>query len=133
MQEKSTFDLIVIGSGPGGYTAAIRASQLGLKTAIIEKNTVLGGTCVNVGCIPAKALLDTTELFAAMKEKAAGHGILFDNLKIDLVAVIPESGKEIMIEGENVILATGSISSNLPALPLDGEYIVNSDDALSFD
>ena len=88
MQEKSTFDIIVIGAGPGGYTAAIRASQLGLKAAIVEKNAALGGTCVNVGCIPAKALLDTTELFSTIKEKAAGHGILFDNLKIDLATAM---------------------------------------------
>ena len=55
------FDIIVIGSGPGGYTAAIRAAQLGYKTAIVEKYPSLGGTCTNVGCIPAKALLDSTE------------------------------------------------------------------------
>ena len=54
------YDLIVIGSGPGGYIAAVRASQLGLKTAIIEKYPTLGGTCLNVGCIPSKALLDSS-------------------------------------------------------------------------
>ena len=56
-----SYDVIVVGSGPGGYVAAIRASQLGLKTAIIEKYATLGGTCLNVGCIPSKALLDSTE------------------------------------------------------------------------
>ena len=55
MEESLRFDVIVIGAGPGGYIAAIRASQLGLKTAIIEKDSTLGGTCLNVGCIPAKA------------------------------------------------------------------------------
>ena len=57
------YDLIIIGSGPGGYVAAIRAGQLGLKTAIIEKYETLGGTCLNVGCIPSKALLDSSEHF----------------------------------------------------------------------
>ena len=57
------FDLIVIGAGPGGYTAAIRAAQLGMKTAIVEKGKTLGGTCLNVGCIPSKALLSSSELF----------------------------------------------------------------------
>ena len=57
------FDLVVIGAGPGGYVAAIRAAQLGLKTACVEKDATLGGTCLNVGCIPSKALLHTSELF----------------------------------------------------------------------
>jgi dihydrolipoamide dehydrogenase len=88
MQENLTFDVIVIGAGPGGYTAAIRASQLGLRTAIIEKNASLGGTCLNVGCIPAKALLDTTELWTAIRDKAGTHGITFDNLRFDLAAIM---------------------------------------------
>ena len=57
----SQFDVVVIGAGPGGYVAAIRSSQLGLKTALIEKSSTLGGTCLNVGCIPSKALLDSTD------------------------------------------------------------------------
>ena len=62
MSEENTFDLIIIGSGPGGYVSAIRGAQLGLKTAIIEKDKNLGGTCLNVGCIPSKALLHSTEI-----------------------------------------------------------------------
>ncbi|MEY4539990.1 MAG: hypothetical protein RLZZ306_1747, partial [Bacteroidota bacterium] len=69
------YDVIVIGSGPGGYVAAIRSSQLGLKTAIIEKYSVLGGTCLNVGCIPSKALLDSTEHFYNAAHTFAEHGI----------------------------------------------------------
>jgi len=61
---ESSYDLIVIGSGPGGYVAAIRAGQLGLNTACVEKYAILGGTCLNVGCIPSKALLDSSEHFA---------------------------------------------------------------------
>ena len=63
---ENKFDVVVIGSGPGGYVAAIRCAQLGLKTAIIEKYSTMGGTCLNVGCIPSKALLDSTEVFIGL-------------------------------------------------------------------
>jgi dihydrolipoamide dehydrogenase len=68
-----TYDVIVIGSGPGGYVAAIRAAQLGLKTACIEKSPTLGGTCLNVGCIPSKALLHTTEVYTSIQEEEGLH------------------------------------------------------------
>ncbi|MGB9692148.1 MAG: FAD-dependent oxidoreductase, partial [Candidatus Sumerlaeaceae bacterium] len=61
---KTTFDAVIVGAGPGGYVAAIRAAQLGFEVALVEKNATLGGTCLNVGCIPSKALLDSSELFA---------------------------------------------------------------------
>ena len=64
MSDTKAFDLVVIGGGPAGYTGAIRASQLGLKVAIVEKRGTLGGTCLNVGCIPSKALLDSSEHFS---------------------------------------------------------------------
>jgi len=70
-----TFDLVVIGSGPGGYTAAIRAAQLGLKSACVEKYPTLGGTCLNVGCIPSKALLDSSEHFAFARHGLEAHGV----------------------------------------------------------
>ena len=63
----SQFDVVVIGAGPGGYVAAIRSSQLGLKTALIEKSPTLGGTCLNVGCIPSKALLQNSHLYHMAK------------------------------------------------------------------
>ena len=69
------YDVVVIGSGPGGYVAAIRAAQLGLKAACIEKTKALGGTCLNVGCIPSKALLHSSELYAALAHEYAQHGI----------------------------------------------------------
>ena len=72
------FDLIVIGAGPGGYVAAIRAAQLGMKVACVEKARALGGTCLNVGCIPSKAMLDSSELFHLAKERSGKHGIKFD-------------------------------------------------------
>src|SRR5688572_20322523 len=68
-------DLIVIGAGPGGYVAAIRAAQLGLNTACIEKESALGGTCLRVGCIPSKALLESSELYEKTKHHLAAHGI----------------------------------------------------------
>ncbi|MEM9399557.1 MAG: dihydrolipoyl dehydrogenase [Verrucomicrobiota bacterium] len=78
------FDLIVIGGGPAGYVAAIRASQLGLNTAVIEKRKALGGTCLNVGCIPSKALLNSSEHYHFAKERFAAHGILAKELSYDL-------------------------------------------------
>lgn len=78
-----SYDVAVIGSGPGGYVAAIRCAQLGMKTAIIEKYPTLGGTCLNVGCIPSKALLDSSEHYHAAHEKFSTHGIEFNGLKLN--------------------------------------------------
>jgi len=83
----SSFDLVVIGSGPGGYVAAIRAAQLGMKTACVEKYPTLGGTCLNVGCIPSKALLDSSELFAQARHGFAAHGIQAE-VALDLPAML---------------------------------------------
>ena len=82
------YDVIVIGSGPGGYVAAIRAAQLGLKTACIEKYSTFGGTCLNVGCIPSKALLDSSEHFYNAAHTFKTHGINLDNLKVDFGQMI---------------------------------------------
>ena len=79
-----TYDLIIIGGGPGGYVAAIRAAQLGSTVAVIEKRKALGGTCLNEGCIPSKALLDSSELFVQARDKFAGHGILVEPPTLDL-------------------------------------------------
>ena len=78
------FDLVVIGAGPGGYTAAIKAAQLGMKTAIVEKGKTLGGTCLNVGCIPSKALLSSTELYHEAQKQFAVHGISAEGLSMDV-------------------------------------------------
>src|SRR3954447_26693829 len=86
--EETTFDLVVIGGGPGGYVAAIRAAQLGFKTACIEKDKTLGGTCVNVGCIPSKALLESSEHFHQAKTKYSKHGVMIGDLKLDLAAMM---------------------------------------------
>lgn len=82
------FDLVVIGAGPGGYVAAIRAAQLGFKTAIVEKWKTLGGTCLNVGCIPSKALLESSEHYYQAKTKLSKHGVMVGDLKLDLSAMM---------------------------------------------
>jgi dihydrolipoamide dehydrogenase len=78
------FDVIIIGSGPGGYVCAIRAAQLGLKVACVEKRATLGGTCLNIGCIPSKALLHSSEDFEKATHDYAAHGIVIDGIKLDL-------------------------------------------------
>lgn len=83
MSEQS-FDVVVVGAGPGGYVAAIRAAQLGLKTACIEKDKTLGGTCLNVGCIPSKALLDSSEHFQHAKHALGSHGVVVKDVGLDL-------------------------------------------------
>jgi dihydrolipoamide dehydrogenase len=88
MPEEARYDLIVIGAGPGGYVTAIRASQLGMKVAVVEKRATLGGVCLNEGCIPSKTLLDSSELFAVARDKFALHGIAIDPPRLDLDAMM---------------------------------------------
>ncbi|MGB3625296.1 MAG: dihydrolipoyl dehydrogenase [Henriciella sp.] len=90
-----TYDVVIIGGGPGGYNCAIRAGQLGLKTAIIEKRGKLGGTCLNVGCIPSKALLHASELFAAAKNDFAGLGIKTGKVELDLKAMMGQKNEAV--------------------------------------
>jgi dihydrolipoamide dehydrogenase len=81
-------DLLVIGAGPGGYVAAIRAAQLGLNVACVEKEQALGGTCLRVGCIPSKALLESSELFEKTKHGLAVHGVKVSGAELDLAAML---------------------------------------------
>ena len=83
-----TFDLIIIGAGPGGYVCAFRAAQLGLRVALVDKRATLGGTCLNVGCIPSKALLHSSEQFAFAKGHAAAHGIALGSVGLDLATFL---------------------------------------------
>ena len=169
MSEK--FDVTVIGGGPGGYVCAIRLSQLGLKTACIESRGSLGGTCLNVGCIPSKSLLNLSENFHKAKnfekigieigeiklnlgkmmknkEKAVtvltkGIEFLFKKNKVSYfkgfgsfvsdkkIKIKGSDGKETEIEGENIIIATGSEPSKMPNINFDEERIVSSTGALS--
>ena len=165
------YDIIVIGSGPGGYIAAVRASQLGKKVAIIEKYSTLGGTCLNVGCIPSKALLDSSHHYYDAVNHFEEHGISVETPKINFGKMIERKAKvveqttggikylmdknnievfeglgsfvdkthvkitkndksEETIEGENIIIATGSKPSNLPFIKLDKERIITSTEAL---
>ncbi len=170
------FDLIVIGAGPGGYIAAIRASQLGLKVACVESFKKLGGTCLNIGCVPSKALLDSSEKFYELKH-FADHGIKLSDPKLDLKTMMDRKNKVVerltggieglfkknkitriegrgkilkfdgsthklevelagqkqIIEAKNVILATGSVPSKIPFLPVDEKTIVTSTGALTFE
>src|SRR5437773_4064196 len=82
------YDLVVIGSGPGGYVCAIRAAQLGMRVAVVEKEKTFGGTCLNVGCIPSKALLHASELYEEAGEKFGRMGIMFGERKLDLAAMM---------------------------------------------
>jgi len=168
------FDLTIIGSGPGGYVAAIRAAQLGMKVAVVEKWATHGGTCLNIGCIPSKALLHASEMF-----EEAGHGMkalgidipapvlnlpqmmnhktetvaanvggvdyLFKKNKITSfqgigtiaapgkVHVTPQNGAMIEIDTKNIVIASGSVSANLPGIEIDEKKIVTSTGALNLE
>ena len=91
--DSETFDLVVIGTGPGGYVAAIRAAQLGLKVAVVEKRATFGGTCLNVGCIPSKALLQSSHLFEAAGHDLAAHGIQVGPPTLDLGQLMKRKGE----------------------------------------
>jgi dihydrolipoamide dehydrogenase len=168
------FDVVIIGSGPGGYVAAIRAAQLGLKTAIVEKDPELGGTCLNIGCIPSKALLSSSDHFVFAKKEAGKHGIILENVGLDLakmlarkdkvvktmnggvkalmkgnkittfqglgtvtapghVAVKPSEGDSQEIEAAHIVIATGSVPVELANMKFDGDVIVSSTEALTFE
>jgi len=108
---ETKFDIIVIGSGPGGYASAIRCSQLGYKTAIVEKYKALGGTCTNVGCIPTKALLDSTEHYHEAATKFATHGIITGKLSLDFPQFIKRKSEvvEQNIAGLNFLMKKNKI------------------------
>ena len=98
-----SYDVIIIGSGPGGYVAAVRCGQLGLKTAIIERYSTLGGTCLNVGCIPSKAMLDSTEHFHNAQHNFAEHGIQLKDLKADLPQMIKRKDTVVKQTTEGIV------------------------------
>ena len=177
MAGQTDYDLAIVGSGPGGYVAAVRAAQLGLKTACVEKADRLGGVCLNVGCIPSKALLDSSEYYRLAADHFAEHGIKTGRIGLDLAAMMarketvvaqltdnvrqllaghgidiiqaraelaepntltltPTAGKrktQRTLTARHILLATGSRPVEVPSLPFDGERIVSSTEALSFD
>lgn len=166
------YDVVILGSGPGGYVTAIRASQLGLKTAIIEKEN-LGGICLNWGCIPTKALLKSAQVFQYIQH-AADYGIKVENAEADFGAVIKRSrdvangmskgvqflmkknqidvidgfgkvmtgkkvevtaadGKKSVVEGKNIIIATGARARALPNILIDGEKVIEYRKAMTLE
>src|ERR1700730_6586027 len=170
----ASYDLVVLGGGPAGYTGAVRAAQLGLNTAIVDNREVLGGTCLNIGCIPSKALLVSSEHVRFFRHQAGKHGIKVDKVdydlgqmmkrKLDVVRQLTQGleflmkknkisrlhgtgqivapGKVVLtkadgaveeLQARHVILATGSVSSDLPNIAVDRKTVVTSDEALSFD
>jgi len=106
-----SYDVVIIGSGPGGYVAAIRCAQVGLKTAIVEKYKSLGGTCLNVGCIPSKALLDSSEHYHNAAHTFKTHGIELKDLKVDLGQMIKRKGEvvEQTVQGINFLMKKNKI------------------------
>ena len=117
MSDNATYDLVVIGSGPGGYVAAVRAAQLGLKVACVEKNARLGGVCLNVGCIPSKALLDSSEFYHLAKFELAEHGIKTGRVKLDLAAMMARKDQVVseltanvrkLLEGHRITIIHGT-------------------------
>jgi len=102
MAPNNTYDVIIVGSGPGGYVASARAAQLGLKVACIEKAPRLGGVCLNVGCIPSKALLDSSEYLQLAKDQFADHGIKTGRISLDLSVMMARKEKVVQDLTENV-------------------------------
>jgi dihydrolipoamide dehydrogenase len=119
----ATFDVVVIGAGPGGYVCAFRAAQLGLNVALVDKRAALGGTCLNVGCIPSKALLHATEHVAWAKTHAAESGIKFGSVEVDLAQLMKKKdavvtkltgGVGLLAKGRKVTVVTGTATFTSP-------------------
>jgi len=102
MANEKNYDVVIIGSGPGGYVAAVRAAQLGMRVACVEKEPRLGGVCLNVGCIPSKALLDSSEYYHLAKEQFAAHGIKTGRVSLDLPTMMARKEKVVQELTENV-------------------------------
>lgn len=167
----SQHDLVVIGAGPGGYVAAIRAAQLGLNVACVEKEGALGGTCLRVGCIPSKALLEASELYRMAQSHLSDFGVHVDSVKLDLDTMMKrkdsivgqltkgveglfrknkvtrytghgrilaagtvqvDGPQPIALTTKSILIATGSVSSPLKGVEVDGDLIGTSTEALSY-
>ncbi len=120
------FDLIVIGGGPAGYVGAIRAAQLGMKVACIEKRKSLGGTCLNVGCIPSKALLHSSEIYEQTKHHAAEHGIIAKDVKLDLSVMIKKKDDVVtsLTQGIDYLFKKNKVTRYVGAAVIMGNGVV---------
>lgn len=129
MSEKNRYDVIVIGGGPAGYTAAIRAGQLGMKTACIDENDALGGTCLRVGCIPSKALLESSQRYVDAKDNLAEHGIKVSDVELDLPAVLRRKEKVVttLTRGIDFLLKKNEVDRIRGRARLDGPGRVTVD------
>jgi dihydrolipoamide dehydrogenase len=125
MSENQAYDVVVIGAGPGGYVAAIRASQLGLKTAIVDKQWI-GGVCLNVGCIPSKALLRNADLAHTLRERGNEFGFSFENLQLDFGAAVERSRKvsERLVKGVGFLMKKNNIDVHMGAARLTAKDAV---------
>src|SRR5205807_2148082 len=124
------FDVVIIGSGPGGYIAAIRSGQLGLKTALVEKDKDLGGTCLNVGCIPSKALLTSSDHFMFVKKEAAKHGIVIEGAHVDLAKMQQRKDKVVKTfnSGVRTLMKTNKVTTfeGLATITAPGKVSIKS-------
>lgn len=132
---EQNFDLVVLGGGPGGYVAAIRAAQLGLKTAVIDENPQFGGTCLRVGCIPSKALLESSHLLVEARDHMFEHGISATKLTVDLSAMMKRKANivDTLTGGINMLLKRNKVTSYVGRGTLlgDGKVNVSTGDILS--
>ena len=128
------FDICIIGAGPGGYVCAIRAAQLGLKTCIVEKDQYLGGTCLNVGCIPSKALLHSTEMYHFTLHQSRAHGIETGDIRLNLQNLMKKKedvvnslrrGIETLVKNRKITTYRG-----LGTIPTAGSVNVSQADAI---
>jgi len=129
------FDVVIIGSGPGGYICAIRAAQLGLKTAIVEKNATFGGTCLNVGCIPSKALLHASEMFHEAGHGLASLGVKVSAPKLDLKAMMGHKNGVVKanVDGVGFLLKKNKVTTfhGTGSIKKAGEVVVTTDKGTS--
>ena len=134
MAEQS-FDLVVLGGGPGGYVSAIRAAQLGLKTAVIDENPQFGGTCLRVGCIPSKALLESSHLLVEARDHMVEHGISATKLTVDLATMMNRKSKivDTLTGGINMLLKRNKVTTYVGRGKLigGGKIAVSTDDTVS--
>lgn len=124
-------DLLVIGGGPGGYAAALRAAQLGLDVGCVEKESLLGGTCLRIGCIPSKALLESTELYDQARDRLAEHGIRARGIELDLAAMMRRKEKtvQVLAKGLDALFKRGRIAryAGQARIEAPGRVVVEGD------